>query len=61
MATHEVDLTDAMQTFTLTFEADTALDCVGKQIGIELANSTPVAGGSWMGFDRISLSVLSAE
>jgi len=61
VATQEVDLTDAMQTFTLTFEADTALDCVGKRIGIEFANSTPVAGGSWMGFDRISLSVLSAE
>jgi hypothetical protein len=61
VATQEVDLTDAMKTFSMWFGADAAPDCVGKRIGIELANSTPGASTAWLGLDRVSLSVLPGE
>ncbi|MBP8303469.1 MAG: tandem-95 repeat protein [Phycisphaerae bacterium] len=63
LATREVDLTDAMQTFSLWFSAAAAPDCVGKQLGIELANSSSpdAPGTTWMGLDRVSLSVMAVE
>jgi hypothetical protein len=56
VATKTVTLTDAMQTFTLVFRANDFPECIGKQIGVQFANSSPVAD-SWVGFDNVRLSV----
>jgi len=58
VATKDAALTDTMQTFTLIFKANDFPDSVGKRLGIEFANSSPVAD-SWVGFDNVRLSVTS--
>jgi hypothetical protein len=52
-------LTTPMQTFTMTFAADSVPECIGKKLGIEFANSTTVQ--SWMGFDNVRLSVMPTK
>jgi len=55
VATEDVALTDDMQTATLTLSAADAPDAVGKQIGIEI-NNTSDETESWAGIDNVQLS-----
>lgn len=56
----DVTLTDAMQTFTLTFDAKEAPEVVGKKIGVEFDNVT-TNGDSWIGLDNVLLSDLEGR
>jgi hypothetical protein len=57
VATNNVALTGNMQTFTLTFNADTIPACYDHEIGIELDNPGPNWG--WAGFDNVRLTLTS--
>ena len=58
VATNNVAVTSTMQTFSLTFTADTVPACYGHEIGIEFDNTT-TASSSWDGFDNVRLNVTS--
>ncbi|MBN2593725.1 MAG: hypothetical protein JXA81_09480 [Sedimentisphaerales bacterium] len=53
--TSEVTLTDDMQEYALSLSAADVPESVGKNIGIELSNSS--SGDSWIGLDNIRLVV----
>lgn len=53
-------VTDAMQTFSLVFDAKEAPDVVGKKIGVEFDNVT-TTGDSWIGLDNVRLSDLEGR
>jgi hypothetical protein len=57
-ATSEVNLTDSMQEYTLSFSASDLPESVGQKIGIEFANVS--SGDTWIGLDNVRLAV-SAE
>jgi len=54
IATREVTLTDSMQEYSLLFSAAGAPASVGRQIGIELSNSS--SGDTWIGLDNVRLA-----
>ncbi|MBL7186255.1 MAG: hypothetical protein ISS70_07995 [Phycisphaerae bacterium] len=53
VATSDVVLTDAMQEYTLSFSAGDVPDSVGKNVGVELSNSS--SGDTWIGLDNVRL------
>jgi hypothetical protein len=55
VATNDVSVTGTMQTFSLSFVANSVPASIGKKIGIELDN--PASG--WAGFDNVRLSLLT--
>jgi regulation of enolase protein 1 (concanavalin A-like superfamily) len=57
VATNNVAITGNMQTFTLTFNANTIPACYDHEIGIELDNPGPNWG--WAGFDYVRLTLTS--
>jgi len=57
VAINNVAITGNMQTFTLTFNADTIPACYDHEIGIELDNPGPNWG--WAGFDYVRLTLTS--
>jgi len=57
-ATSEVNLTDSMQEYTLSFLASDLPESVGHQVGIEFTNAS--SGDTWIGLDNVRLTV-SAE
>jgi len=56
----DVTVTDAMQTFSLVFNAQDVPDAVGKPIGVELDNVT-ANGESWIGLDNVRLTDLEGR
>jgi beta-lactam-binding protein with PASTA domain len=50
-------LTDNMQEYTLSFTAGHAPSSIGKKIGIEFTNVSPVSD-SWLGLDNVCLSLV---
>jgi len=50
----DVAITDAMQTFSLVFNAADMPEAVGKKIGVEFDNVT-TNGDSWLGLDNVRL------
>jgi hypothetical protein len=50
----EVTVGDTMQTFTVTFDAASMPEVVGKVLGIEFDNVT-ANGESWIGLDNVRL------
>jgi len=50
----DVMITDAMQTFSLVFNAADVPEAVGKKIGVEFDNVT-TNGNSWLGLDNVRL------
>ena len=56
-AERTVGLTDAMQEYTVTFDAAQVPESVGNKIGIEFANVTS-AGDTWLGLDNVRLSLV---
>ncbi len=50
----DVAITDAMQTFSLVFNAADVPEAVGKKIGVEFDNVT-TNGNSWLGLDNVRL------
>jgi hypothetical protein len=53
-ASVDVELTDSMATYSMTFVAADAPDSIGKLLGIELDNVTE-EGESWIGIDNVRL------
>lgn len=56
----DATVADAMQTFSLVFDAKEAPDAVGKKIGIEFDNVT-TTGDSWIGLDNVRLTDLEGR
>jgi hypothetical protein len=56
----DVTVADAMQTFSLVFDAKEAPDAVGRRIGIEFDNVT-AEGESWIGLDNVRLTDLEGR
>ena len=56
-ADQEVNITDTMHEYTLTFNAAYAPASVGKKIGIEFTNVTPDPA-SWLGLDNVRLTLV---